>query len=223
MTRSEADRFPTVDDARRRRYRDTGLWSSDLLDGQVETVAARDPGRVAVVDGDRRVTYAELQEQVVRIAAGLRRLGVRRGEVVSSIGSDAEGWIDTGDRGSVDAAGYLTVTGRSKDIILRGGENISAKEVEDLLYAHPDVADVAVVAVPDPRLTERACAVVVPRPGTSPTLADLTAFLDTTGTAKQKYPERLELVEELPRTPTGKIQKFRLREWVADHTATDPM
>ncbi|WP_242623358.1 AMP-binding protein [Pseudonocardia sediminis] len=498
MTRSEAGRFPTVDDARRRRYRDTGLWSTDLLDAHVETVAARDPDRVAVVDGDRRMTYAELQEQVVRIAAGLRRLGVGRGEVVSSqlpnrwealalhlavirigavsnplmpilreremrfalgssgarvlvvaaefrgfdhgalavrlrdelpdlahvvtvrgerdgattfddltadpdgghaepgrtaddpvvllytsgtesdpkgavhshatldhevrsvvthfgltgddvmfmpspiahitgvlygfhlsallgttvvyqdvwepgrgldlierhrisfvvaatpflhgityhpdrekhdvsslrvfacggadvppdlirdaerllgcpgvrvygsteiptltmghaddtadlrattdgrvvgvaelkvldddgapvgpgtvgnlhargaeaflgylgrprptessaggtsIVTDDEGWIDTGDRGSVDAGDYLTVTGRSKDIILRGGENISAKEVEDLLYAHPDVADVAVVAVPDPRLTEKACAVVVPRPGTSP-------------------------------------------------------
>jgi cyclohexanecarboxylate-CoA ligase len=125
---------------------------------------------------------------------------------------DQEGWFPTGDLGSVDDAGFLTVTGRSKDIILRGGENLSAKEIEDLLYAHPDVADVAVVAVPDPVLTERACAVVVPRPGAEVTLESLGAFLGGQGVARQKCPERLEVVGELPRTPTGKVQKFRLRE-----------
>ncbi len=129
---------------------------------------------------------------------------------------DEDGWIDTGDRGSVDGAGYVTITGRTKDIILRGGENISAKEVEDLLYAHPDIADVAVVAVPDPRLVERACAVVVPRPGTTVTLAAITTYLDGLGIARQKYPEHLLLVDELPKTPTGKIQKFRLRELAAE-------
>jgi cyclohexanecarboxylate-CoA ligase len=132
---------------------------------------------------------------------------------------DANGWFDTGDRGRVDQQGYLTVTGRSKDIIVRGGENISAKEVEDLLYTHPEVIDVAVVAVPDPRLAERACAVVVPREGARPSLDDLTSFLNTTGIARQKYPERLELVAELPRNPTGKVQKFRLRERLAEQAS----
>jgi cyclohexanecarboxylate-CoA ligase len=129
---------------------------------------------------------------------------------------DADGWFDTGDRGRVDERGYLTVTGRSKDIIVRGGENISAKEVEDLLYTHPDVVDVAVVAVPDPRLTERACAVVVPRDGARPSLDDLTSFLNITGIARQKHPEQIELVAELPRNPTGKVQKFRLRARLAE-------
>ncbi|SDG98692.1 AMP-binding protein [Klenkia brasiliensis] len=127
---------------------------------------------------------------------------------------DAEGWFATGDLGRVDDAGFLTVTGRSKDLILRGGENISAKEVEDHLYRHPDVADVAVVAVPDPVLTERGCAVVVPRPGATVTLESLTAFLDGLGIAKQKYPESLVLVGDLPRTPTGKVQKNVLRQQV---------
>ena len=132
---------------------------------------------------------------------------------------DAEGWLDTGDLGYLDAEGYVTIVGRRKDIILRGGENISAKEVEDLLYAHPGIAEVAVVAVPDPRLTERACAVVVPRPGAVVDLASIVAFLEVQSIARQKFPERLEIVNELPKTPTGKIQKFRLRQLVADRTA----
>ena len=133
---------------------------------------------------------------------------------------DAEGWFDTGDLGVLDGSGYLTVVGRAKDIILRGGENISAKEVEDLLYGHPGIADVAVVAVPDPRLTERACAVVVPRPGASLDLASIVEYLEGQSIARQKFPERLELVDELPRTPTGKVQKFRLRAMVAERSGT---
>ena len=129
---------------------------------------------------------------------------------------DAEGWFDTGDLGRLDAEGYLQVAGRSKDIIVRGGENISAKEVEDLLVEHPAIADVAVVAVPDPRLSERACAVVVLKPGASLDLAGLTAYLDLRSLARQKYPERLEIVDELPKTPTGKVQKFALRALVTE-------
>lgn len=132
---------------------------------------------------------------------------------------DDEGWLDTGDLGRMDANGYVQIVGRRKDIILRGGENISAKEVEDLLYGHPGIADVAVVAVPDPRLTERACAVVVPRPGVTVDLAGLVAFLETKAIARQKFPELLEIVDELPKTPTGKVQKFRLRQLVADRRA----
>jgi cyclohexanecarboxylate-CoA ligase len=129
---------------------------------------------------------------------------------------DDDGWFPTGDLGSLDDDGFLTVTGRSKDIILRGGENLSAKEIEDLLYTHPDVADVVVVAVPDPVLTERACAVVVPRPGAAVTLESLGTFLLGQGVARQKCPERLEVVAELPRTPTGKVQKFRVRAALSD-------
>lgn len=125
---------------------------------------------------------------------------------------DAGGWHHTGDLGRLDADGYLRVTGRLKDIIIRGGTNISAAEVEGYLIAHPDVAQVAVVAYPDDRLGEKACAVVVPTAGTEPTLAQLTEFLRERRISPQKLPERLVLVDELPMTATGKIQKFLVRQ-----------
>ncbi len=124
-------------------------------------------------------------------------------------GTDAEGWFATGDVGLIDGDGLLHVTGRIKDIIIRGGENISAAELEDLIQAHPAVAEVAVVGVPDARLGERACAVVVAV--SSLTLEDLAAFLIERGIAKHKLPERLELREELPKTESGKVRKDALR------------
>jgi cyclohexanecarboxylate-CoA ligase len=132
-------------------------------------------------------------------------------------GLDAEGWFDTGDLARIDAEGYLRITGRSKDIIIRGGENVPVVEIENLIYGHPDVAEVALVAMPDPRLGERACAFVVPRAGVGPlTLEAVTAHLLAQGTARQYLPERLEVVDALPRTLTGKIQKFKLRDLLAD-------
>jgi cyclohexanecarboxylate-CoA ligase len=133
-------------------------------------------------------------------------------------GLDPDGWFDTGDLARIDAAGYLRITGRAKDIIIRGGENLPVVELENLLFGHPDVAEVALVAMPDPRLGERACAFVVPSAGAAPTLADLTSYLTALGTAKQYLPERLELVAALPRTLTGKIQTFKLRAQLADGT-----
>lgn len=124
-----------------------------------------------------------------------------------------DGWFRTGDRAIVDDEGYLEITGRQKDIIVRGGENISAKEIEDLLFEHPKVADVAVVAVPDPVLVERACAVVVPQAGAEVELDELTSWLaEHHRIAVQKLPERLQLMDELPRTASGKVQKFKLRD-----------
>jgi cyclohexanecarboxylate-CoA ligase len=124
----------------------------------------------------------------------------------------ADGWFMTGDRARLDPDGYLSITGRSKDIIIRGGENISAVEVEGLLFDHPRIQAVAVVGMPDARLQERVCAFVVPAPGAAPTLEDLAAHLAARQVAKHKFPERLELLDELPMTPSGKIQKFKLRE-----------
>lgn len=124
---------------------------------------------------------------------------------------DTEGWHHTGDLGRLDAQGYLRVSGRLKDIIIRGGTNISAAEVEGYVAAHPDVAQVAVVAYPDERLGERTCAVVVPKPGATPTLEDITEFLKDRKISMQKLPEKLLLVDELPMTATGKVQKFLLR------------
>jgi cyclohexanecarboxylate-CoA ligase len=125
---------------------------------------------------------------------------------------DEDGWFRTGDLGRLEPGG-LVITGRLKDVIIRKGENISAKEVEDLLYGHQEVADVAVVGVPDPALGERCCAVVVPRDAEHPpVLEDVVAFLEETGLMRQKFPEQLEVVDALPRNPSGKVVKTVLRE-----------
>ncbi|ODU07141.1 MAG: cyclohexanecarboxylate-CoA ligase [Pseudonocardia sp. SCN 72-86] len=125
---------------------------------------------------------------------------------------DDRGRHHTGDLGRLDAEGYLRVSGRLKDIIIRGGTNISAAEVEGHVVAHPDVAQVAVVPYPDERLGEKACAVVVPVPGARPSLTDVTDFLRTRDISLQKLPEKLVLVDALPMTATGKVQKFLLRD-----------
>ena len=123
---------------------------------------------------------------------------------------DQDGFYHSSDLGVMDADGYLTVVGRKKEMIIRGGMNISPMEIETRLAEHPCVSEVAVVGYPDSRLGERVCAFVVPRPGTSPALADLAAFLFAGGMAKYKLPERLEIVDALPRTPVGKVHKASL-------------
>tara|TARA_R110002096_G_scaffold79166_1_gene185917 strand:- start:4018 stop:5661 length:1644 start_codon:yes stop_codon:yes gene_type:complete len=127
---------------------------------------------------------------------------------------DAEGWFDTGDLARIDGDGYIRLTGRSKDIIIRGGENIPVVEVEGLLFRHPDIQDVAIVGMPDARLGERACVFIVPKPRRKISLSEITDFLEEHSLAKQYLPERLETVDELPRTPSGKVQKFKLREMI---------
>jgi cyclohexanecarboxylate-CoA ligase len=127
-------------------------------------------------------------------------------------GTDPDGWFDTGDLARMDADGYIRISGRSKDVIIRGGENIPVVEVEALLYRHPAVAQVAIVAYPDQRLGERACAIVVLKAGQTLDFAQMTAFLKSQKLATQYIPERLIVRDVLPATPSGKIQKFRLRE-----------
>jgi cyclohexanecarboxylate-CoA ligase len=127
---------------------------------------------------------------------------------------DPDGWFDTGDLARMDEAGYIRIAGRAKDIIIRGGENIPVVEVEGLLFKHPAVAVAAIVGYPDERLGERACAFVALREGQSLSFDEMCAYLADQKMARQYIPERLEIVPDLPRTPSGKIQKFRLREAV---------
>jgi acyl-CoA synthetase (AMP-forming)/AMP-acid ligase II len=127
-----------------------------------------------------------------------------------------DGYFHTGDLAMRDANGALVITGRSKDLIIRGGENISPREVEDALHEHPAIHEAAVVAMPHPRMGETGCAFVVLEAGVSLDLAGVSAFLDGTGMAKQKYPERLEVIDDFPRTAAGKIRKNVLRERVAE-------
>jgi cyclohexanecarboxylate-CoA ligase len=125
---------------------------------------------------------------------------------------DNEGFFRTGDLGNLDVDGFLTITGRLKDVIIRKGENISAKEVEDLLYRHPKVADVAVIGLPDPRSGERCCAVIECRNGDEPIEFDeMVDFLKGENLMLQKIPEQLEIIDQIPRNPTGKIPKHELR------------
>lgn len=155
---------------------------------------------IRVVDGELRVRAPQLF----------------RGYLDASLDAaafDADGFFRTGDLGQLDADGHVVVTGRLKDVIIRHGENISARELEDLLHAHPAVREVAVIGLPDPHTGERACAVVVPAdPQAPPTLAQLTAFLLSRELAKPKLPEQLALVAELPRNATGKVLKQELRD-----------
>jgi acyl-CoA synthetase (AMP-forming)/AMP-acid ligase II len=124
-------------------------------------------------------------------------------------------WYRFGDLGRIDESGMLRVTGRIKDIVIRGGENISAREIEEVLTEHPSVESVAIVGYPDPRLGERCCAVVVPAEGSAVDLEVLNTFLLQRGMAMFKLPERLQIVSELPTTPTGKVRKAELRRIVA--------
>ncbi|MBT9514206.1 MAG: cyclohexanecarboxylate-CoA ligase [Acidovorax sp.] len=133
-------------------------------------------------------------------------------------GTDADGWFDTGDLAQLDAQGYVRITGRSKDVIIRGGENIPVVEIEALLYRHPAIAMAAIVAYPDERLGERACAVVVPKPGQSIDLPAIVEFLKSQKVALQYMPERLIVRDAMPSTPSGKIQKFKLRDMLRDGT-----
>lgn len=169
--------------------------------------------RVVTLDGD---------DAGVGVEGEIRAKGPQlfRGYLDSSLDADAfddKGFFRTGDLGNQDDEGYITITGRLKDIIIRKGENISAKEVEDMLFDHPAVADVAVIGLPDQRSGERACAVVVVEDGAeAPALEDLFDFLTAAGLTSRKAPEQLELVDSLPRNPTGKVLKHELRETYSD-------
>ena len=135
--------------------------------------------------------------------------------------TDAEGWFDTGDLARLDERGYVRITGRSKDVIIRGGENIPVVEIEALLYRHPAIAMAAIVAYPDERMGERACAVVVPKAGQTVDLPSIVEFLKSQKVAMQYVPERLVVRDSIPSTPSGKMQKFKLREMLADELRGD--
>ncbi len=124
---------------------------------------------------------------------------------------DEDGYYRTGDQGAFDDEGYLSVTGRIKDLIIRNGENIAPKEIEDMLVNHAMIAEIAIVGLPNPKTGERACAVIVPADGATPTVADLADYLAGFGVAKFKYPEAVVLRPALPKNDAGKVLKHQLR------------
>jgi non-ribosomal peptide synthetase component E (peptide arylation enzyme) len=173
------------------------------------------PSRVQVVDGDGKEAPLGTEGDIAYLGPS-HMLGYWANQEATEELFTPEGYSRSGDLGVMDGQGYVRVTGRSKDIIIRGGMNISAREVEDYLQANPLVANVAVVAMPDERLGEKCCAFVVPASeGATLDLETITDYLREQGVATQKLPERLEIVDELPTTATGKIQKHLLRAQIA--------
>jgi acyl-CoA synthetase len=164
-----------------------------LVDGQHRQVRPGEPG--------------EIESRGPELFAGYTDPALTKEAV------DADGWYSTGDIGVVDGDGWLTITDRKRDIIIRGGENISAAEVEGLVVRMPGVAEVAVVAAPDARLGEHACAFLRLQPGAPPpVLDDVRRHLQAAGLARQKWPEELRVVDDFPRTPSSKVKKFVLRD-----------
>jgi cyclohexanecarboxylate-CoA ligase len=168
------------------------------------------PGiEVKVIDTDgQSLPPGEIGELLVR-GASLFGGYLKRPELNNT---DADGWLDTGDRAFIDTEGYIRIAGRSKDVVIRGGENIPVVEIENLLYKHPAIAAVAVVGFPDRRFGERVCAFVAVKAGCRFTFEDMTAYLTELQLTKQYFPERLEVLEQMPQTASGKLQKFKLRE-----------
>ncbi len=178
------------------------------------------PGEeVRIVDEKGEETLRE-QEGILKVRGSALFVGYLKRPHLYDV--DAEGWFDTGDIARMDLEGYIRICGRKKDIIIRGGENIPVVQVESALYKMSQVSEVAIVAMPDTRLGERACVFVALRPGERLTLKEVKTFLTEEGVAKQFWPERLEIIDQMPRTPTGKIQKFVLREIAKALTVQQP-
>jgi len=193
---------------------ENGAVTTTLLDDEDERSVSTDgcplPGmEVRIVDAQRQPLPAGTVGAL--LVRGCSNFGgyLKRPQWNST---DADGWFDTGDLAFVDARGYLRISGRSKDVIIRGGENIPVVEIEALLYRHPAVAQAAIVGYADERLGERACAFVVTKPGQHLEFASMIEFLKAQKVSMHYLPERLEVRDALPATPSGKIQKFKLRE-----------
>ncbi|MEU8589112.1 AMP-binding protein [Streptomyces sp. NPDC048664] len=189
------------------------MGSPDDSDENLATTEGRPPAsmEIRIVDGEVR----------------LRGEAVCRGYLdpaQTAEAFDADGFLITGDLGRLTPDGHLVLTGRLKDVIIRKGENISAKEIEDLLHGHPGVADVAVIGLPDEERGERVCAVIERAPGTpAPTLAAVTAHLRGRGLSVHKLPEQVEVVDALPRGETlRKVLKYKLRERYAAAVTPEP-
>ena len=225
-----------VEDARRRLdcaisagwgMSENGLVTCNGLDDPEEKVFATDgaplPGMELRVVDDAGQPVPPKTNGNLLVRGHAQFVGYLKRPELTTVSHTPDGWFMTGDRAILDPDGFVSISGRTKDIIIRGGENIPVVEIENLLFAHPKVANVAIVAMPDPRLGERACAFVIPNPGETLTQAEVVRYLETKEVAKQKFPERLEVVSEFPMTASGKIQKFRLREIVAAKLGLSPV
>jgi acyl-CoA synthetase (AMP-forming)/AMP-acid ligase II len=191
-----------------------GFQSHTALDDDPEEVCGlvgrplRQMG-IRVVDDDGRDCPAGTAGEILTYGPSVT-VGYYNNPDANARSFSADGWFATGDIGILDPKGYLKIVDRKKELIIRGGANIYPREIEEVLYQHPKVLEAAAVGVPDPRLGERVCACIVPRPGERLAFEELIAFLRNK-IATYKLPEFLQLLDALPRTPTGKVQKGPLR------------
>lgn len=198
---------------------ETGVCTATEEASPMEKVLSTDGSpqpevKLKIVDAEGR-DLPPKQEGLLLVRGPFTFVGYIQGREFTSRFFREDEWFDTGDLAYLDKDGYLRITGRMKDIIVRGGENIPVKEVEDILFQHPGIREVAVVAMADERLGEKACACIVPRHRQHIDLTEVREFLAGQKVARPFWPERVELYSELPRTPSGKIQKFALRADVA--------
>uniref|UniRef100_UPI00378387E6 AMP-binding protein n=1 Tax=Nakamurella sp. TaxID=1869182 RepID=UPI00378387E6 len=218
IVRAAQARFPTMTVLGGWGQTENGLVTLGIPGDPPAIIAERDgfpwPGmELRIVDIDGSVLPAGASGRL-QVRGPFLFVGyARRLEMTRELFRD--GFFDTGDLAYLDEQGYLKLSGRTKDVIIRGGENIPVAYVENALYENPKIGSVAVVGIPDPRLQERACACVVLRPGVEGfTFEEMKAFLNERGVAKQYWPERLEVLPALPSTASGKIQKYKLRQQV---------
>lgn len=165
---------------------------------------------VRIVDNDEHPLPDGIEGEILARGPGMLMAYADEAQTREAI--TADGFFRTGDLGVRTPEGALTITGRKKDLIIRGGENISAKEIEDVLHSHPQVREASVVAMPHVRLGEGVCAYVIVRGGEAPSPESLATHVAASGLARQKIPERFEFVEDFPRTASGKVRKDLLRE-----------
>ncbi|HEY2269032.1 MAG TPA: AMP-binding protein [Streptosporangiaceae bacterium] len=199
-----------------------GICSIHRLGAPLEILASSDGMPVGhmelrIVDEDAR-PVPDGEEGRLQARGPSIIVGYRDQPQLTADAGTPDGWFETGDLGVFTPEGGIRITGRSKDIIVRGGQNVPVVEVENLLARHDRIREVAVVAYPDERLGERGCAVILPD-GEAPDLGELKDYLEKAGMARQFWPERLEIVDAMPRTPSGKIKKYLLRRMVTGQLA----
>jgi fatty-acyl-CoA synthase len=199
----------------------TQTAADDPVDKRVGTVGRVHPHlEVRVVDPDTGAVCAvgepgELCTRGYSVMLGYWEDPERTAEVV-----DDDGWMHTGDVATIDADGYVNIVGRIKDMIIRGGENVYPRELEEFLYGHPDLADVQVVGVPDERYGEELMAWVIPRPGAAVDGDEVREWCRGK-VAHFKVPRYVKVVDAFPMTVTGKVQKYRLREMAIEELGLD--
>lgn len=193
-----------------------------------DEACARHAGREALVVRYQNVrfTYAQLKSRVDALACGLMRLGLAPelgywdDEAKTREAIDAGGWMHTGDLAVIDDEGYCNIVGRIKDMVIRGGENIYPREIEEFLYAHPKVLDVQVVGIPDEKFGEELCAWIIVREGESLSEDEVRAYCQGQ-IAHYKIPRYIRFVDGFPMTVTGKIQKFQIRQKMKEELGLD--